>query len=56
MSPANRTTSLLGPVARDRFRKAGVLASLALIMATGVVSPAKLRLDAGAGASTRVGT
>ncbi|SPF02954.1 hypothetical protein [Streptomyces sp. MA5143a] len=30
----------LGPLARDRFKKAGIMASLALVMAAGVVSPA----------------
>ncbi|MEU9208669.1 hypothetical protein AB0D27_12140 [Streptomyces sp. NPDC048415] len=40
MSPEYRTTSLLGPLARERFKKAGMVASLALVVATGVVSPA----------------
>ncbi|MDQ0990899.1 hypothetical protein [Streptomyces sp. V3I7] len=40
MSPEHRTTSLLGPLARDRFKKAGMLTSLALVLAAGVVSPA----------------
>ncbi|MGW3493856.1 hypothetical protein [Streptomyces sp. NPDC001020] len=36
MGPEFRTTSLFGPLARDRFKKAGMLGSLALVMATGV--------------------
>ncbi|MFF1263488.1 MULTISPECIES: hypothetical protein [unclassified Streptomyces] len=40
MSPEYRSPSLLGPLARDRFRKAGMVASLALVLAAGVLSPA----------------
>ncbi|MGW3289940.1 hypothetical protein ACWDR3_35390 [Streptomyces sp. NPDC001002] len=37
-SPEFRT-ALLGPLARDRFRKAGLVASLALVLAAGVADP-----------------
>ncbi|MEH0423359.1 hypothetical protein [Streptomyces sp. B21-083] len=40
MSPEYRTRSLLGPLARDRFKKAGMTASLALVLAASVASPA----------------
>jgi len=40
MSPEYRTRSLLGPLARDRFKKAGMTASLALVLAASVSSPA----------------
>ncbi|MFE2299318.1 hypothetical protein ACFXAW_14090 [Streptomyces sp. NPDC059445] len=40
MNPESRTAHLLGPPARRRFKKAGVVASLALVMASGVVGPA----------------
>ncbi|MEV5488907.1 hypothetical protein AB0L47_13030 [Streptomyces bobili] len=40
MSPDSRTTSPFGPLARDAFRKAGMVASLALVLAAGVASPA----------------
>lgn len=40
MSPEYRTSSLLGPLARERFKKAGMVTSLTLVMAAGVVSPA----------------
>ncbi len=40
MSPEYRTESRLGPLARDRFRKAGMFASLALVLAASAVSPA----------------
>ncbi|MET9898323.1 hypothetical protein [Streptomyces sp. NPDC006446] len=40
MNPESRTTPLLGPPGRDRFKRAGVVASLALVMASGVVGPA----------------
>ncbi|MFG2373593.1 hypothetical protein ACGFY9_19220 [Streptomyces sp. NPDC048504] len=40
MNPEFPTSSPLGPLARDRFRKAGTLASLALVLAAGVASPA----------------
>lgn len=40
MSPESRTSSLFGPLARDRFRKAGMVASLALVLASGVANPA----------------
>ncbi|WP_405972032.1 hypothetical protein [Streptomyces sp. NBC_00988] len=40
MSPEFPTSSLLGPLARDRFRKAGLVASLALVLASGVAGPA----------------
>ncbi|MFF8189687.1 hypothetical protein ACF05L_02115 [Streptomyces bobili] len=40
MSPDSRTTSAFGPLARDAFRKAGMVASLALVLAAGVASPA----------------
>ncbi|MFF3463734.1 hypothetical protein [Streptomyces sp. NPDC002619] len=39
MSPENRTSRLLGPLARDGFRKAGTLASFAVVMAVGLVGP-----------------
>ncbi|MFJ6082626.1 hypothetical protein ACIQI8_14600 [Streptomyces sp. NPDC092369] len=32
-------TTLLGPLARDRFRKAGMVTSLALVLATGMADP-----------------
>ncbi|WP_405839970.1 hypothetical protein [Streptomyces sp. NBC_01518] len=40
MSPEFPTSPLLGPLARDRFRKAGLMASLALVLASGVAGPA----------------
>ncbi|MEV0483176.1 hypothetical protein AB0I69_21540 [Streptomyces sp. NPDC050508] len=40
MSPESHTSSLFGPLARDRFRKAGMVASLALVLASGVANPA----------------
>ncbi|MFF8321282.1 hypothetical protein ACF06V_29480 [Streptomyces bobili] len=40
MSPDSRTTSPFGPLARDAFRRAGMVASLALVLAAGVASPA----------------
>ncbi|MBX9395043.1 hypothetical protein K4749_15880 [Streptomyces sp. TRM72054] len=40
MSPEHRTTSLLGPLVRDRCRKVAMVASLALVLAAGVASPA----------------
>lgn len=40
MSPEYGTRSLLGPLARDRFKKTGMMASLALVLAASVVSPA----------------
>jgi len=39
MSPEFRTAPL-GPLARDRFKKAGMVASLSLVLAAGVVDPA----------------
>ncbi len=36
---SRQTPSPLGPLARSRFRKAGMTASLTLVLATGVVSP-----------------
>ncbi|MFD9463487.1 hypothetical protein [Streptomyces sp. NPDC060027] len=39
MNPESRTTPPLGPPARDRFKRASVVASLALVMASGVVGP-----------------
>ncbi|MGR6968877.1 hypothetical protein ACU639_04585 [Streptomyces cynarae] len=40
MSPESRTPFSLGPLARERYRKAGKLASLALVMAVGLATPA----------------
>ncbi|MFI1352956.1 collagen-like protein [Streptomyces sp. NPDC020898] len=40
MSPEYRTRSLLGPLARDRFKRAGMATSLALILAASVAGPA----------------
>ncbi len=40
MSPEYRTGSLLGPLARDRFKRAGMVTSLALILAASVAGPA----------------
>ena len=40
MNPEFPTSSPLGPLARDRFRKAGMVASLALVLAAGVAAPA----------------
>ncbi|MEV6193108.1 hypothetical protein AB0M19_11975 [Streptomyces sp. NPDC051920] len=40
MSPESRTARLPGPPARGRFKRVGVVASLALVMASGVVGPA----------------
>ncbi|MET8095344.1 hypothetical protein ABZV29_02565 [Streptomyces sp. NPDC005236] len=40
MNPESRTVRLLGPPARGRFKRAGVVASLTLVMASGVVGPA----------------
>jgi hypothetical protein len=40
MNPDSRTARLLGPPGHDRFKRAGVVASLALVMASGVVGPA----------------
>ncbi|MGW0834773.1 hypothetical protein [Streptomyces prunicolor] len=40
MNPEFPTSSPLGPLARDRFRKAGLVASLALVLAAGVAAPA----------------
>ncbi|MER5467491.1 hypothetical protein [Streptomyces sp. NPDC002685] len=40
MNPESRTARLLGPLARDRFRTAGMVASLAVVAVAGVVSPA----------------
>ena len=40
MSPESRTPFSLGPMARERYRKAGKLASLALVMAVGLATPA----------------
>ncbi|WP_329299631.1 hypothetical protein OG410_15235 [Streptomyces sp. NBC_00659] len=40
MNPESRTARLLGPPARGRFKRAGVVASLALVTASGVVGPA----------------
>ncbi|MGW0998538.1 hypothetical protein ACWD5V_35755 [Streptomyces sp. NPDC002523] len=40
MSPENRTARLLGPLARTSFKKAGTLASFAVVMAVGLVGPA----------------
>ncbi|MDV7223294.1 hypothetical protein R5A26_45985, partial [Streptomyces prunicolor] len=40
MNPEFPTASPLGPLARDRFRKAGMVASLALVLASGVAAPA----------------
>lgn len=40
MSPEYRTGSRLGPLARERVRKGGLLASLALVWAAGLASPA----------------
>ncbi|MFD5638619.1 hypothetical protein ACFWJM_31355 [Streptomyces sp. NPDC127077] len=52
MNPESRTARLLGPPARGRFKKAGVVTSLALVMASGVVGPAT---PADLTASTRAG-
>ncbi|MFD5817931.1 hypothetical protein [Streptomyces sp. NPDC127038] len=40
MNPESRTACTPGPRARGRFKRAGVVASLALVMASGVVGPA----------------
>ncbi|MGW5609934.1 hypothetical protein ACWEWI_28380 [Streptomyces sp. NPDC003753] len=40
MSRESRTPFSLGPLARERYRKAGKLASLALVMAVGPATPA----------------
>ncbi|MEU9134848.1 hypothetical protein AB0D33_02560 [Streptomyces sp. NPDC048404] len=40
MNPESRTARLPGPSARGRFKRAGVVASMALVMASGVVGPA----------------
>ncbi|MFI0962102.1 hypothetical protein ACH4S8_11960 [Streptomyces sp. NPDC021080] len=40
MNPESRTARPPGPPARGRFKRAGVVASLALVMASGVVGPA----------------
>ncbi|MGD1225824.1 hypothetical protein AB9Q10_46270 [Streptomyces krungchingensis] len=40
MSPEYRASSSLGPLARERFKKVGMVASLALMLATAVVSSA----------------
>ncbi|WP_328555576.1 hypothetical protein [Streptomyces sp. NBC_00358] len=40
MNPESRTVHLLGPPARGRLKRAGVVASLALVMASGVVGSA----------------
>jgi hypothetical protein len=39
MSPEFRTTSLLGPLARERVKRTGMVTSLALVVAAGVASP-----------------
>ncbi|MFF3406040.1 hypothetical protein ACFYW8_07470 [Streptomyces sp. NPDC002742] len=40
MNPESRTARLLGPPGRSRFKRAGVVASLALVTASGVAGPA----------------
>jgi len=40
MNPESRTACLPGPPARGRFKRAGVVTSLALVMASGAVGPA----------------
>ncbi|MFB7243022.1 hypothetical protein CW362_22670 [Streptomyces populi] len=40
MNPESRTACLPGPPARGRFKRAGVVTSLTLVMASGVVGPA----------------
>ncbi|WRZ92943.1 hypothetical protein OHB54_30185 [Streptomyces sp. NBC_01007] len=40
MNPESRTARLLGPPGRGRFKRAGVVASLALVMASAVAGPA----------------
>jgi hypothetical protein len=39
MSPEGRKPSSFGPLARDRYRRAGKFASLALVVAAGLVTP-----------------
>jgi hypothetical protein len=40
MSPEGRTPLPLGPLGRERYKKAGKLASLALVVTVGLVTPA----------------
>src|SRR5690349_2545242 len=40
MSPKGRTPLTLGPLGRERYKKAGKLASLALAVTVGLVTPA----------------